>query len=402
MKRRTTLVAATVLIVVLIASLLTANFLLQKPSEVKVDFYVGVDVGYGDESDVYKVADAVQGYCNLIIIGSLAVTSDTPKLTRVCDYLYQRGFSFIVYVGYGPVVPEGPERQFFNSTVNQWGNKFLGAYIFDEPGGKQLDYLPGSGQHQDKLVPQAENFTDAAAKYIEAVFVPLFNFTGPSFYDAPELRVFTSDYALYWFDYLAGYNVVLGEFVANNSRQLTIALSRGAGHAQHMDWGTMITWKYREAPFLEEPEQLYDDMVLAYDNGAKYIVVFNSPENQTATSEIGTLTPQHLEAMRLFWNHAIENPRLSEVNAETAFVLPSDYGYGFRGPNDTIWGLTWPTSASATAVEAKIWSDTNTLISQYDQNIDFVYETYTNSFPVRLMYKQLIFWNGTVIGSLNG
>jgi hypothetical protein len=104
--------------------------------------------------------------------------------------------------------------------------------------------------------------------------------------------VFTSDYGLYWFDYLFGYNVVLGEFAGNQSRQLTVSLCRGAANVQHTEWGTMITWKYNQAPFLEEADQLYNDMVLAYENDAKYIVIFNSPDNQTATTELGTLTPQ--------------------------------------------------------------------------------------------------------------
>lgn len=66
----------------------------------KPDVFVGVDVAYGDEKAVYSVADAVAGYANLIIIGSTDVTANTTQLTRVCDYLYQKGFYFIVYVGF--------------------------------------------------------------------------------------------------------------------------------------------------------------------------------------------------------------------------------------------------------------------------------------------------------------
>jgi hypothetical protein len=372
----------------------------QKQTANEPDVFVGVDVGYGDENEVYKVADAIQGYANLIIIGSLKVTNDTAKLTRVCDYLYAKGFSFIVYVGFGPTRPEGPEREFFNTTTQKWGNKFLGAYIFDEPGGKQLDYTPGTKHYIDKPVKQADNYTDATQRYIGSIYDAMVNITGPQFYNAPNLRIFTSDYALYWFDYLAGYNIVLGEFVGNQSRQLAVALCRGASHAHNMDWGTMITWKYDRAPFLEEPDQLYEDMVLAYENDAKYIVVFNSPENQTATSDIGTLTPQHLAAMQRFWDYAIKNPRVGGDPAQSAFVLPSDYAFGFRRPDDPVWGLPWVITPSSAAIEAKIWSDANTLVEQYGSGIDIVYETYTGGFPIRLMYKELIFWNGTRIGHL--
>jgi hypothetical protein len=192
---------------------------------------------------------------------------------------------------------------------------------------------------------------------------------------------------------LFGYNVVLGEFVGNQSRQLAVALCRGAASAQHMEWGTMITWKYQQAPFLEEPEQLYSDMVLAYENDAKYIVVFNSPENQTATSDIGTLTPQHLDAMKQFWDYASTHPRPEKSPAEIAYVLPSDWGFGFRRPEDNIWGI-WPADSLAPV----IWNQANSLINQYGDKIDIVYETLSGDVPVRLMYNQLIYWNGTVIG----
>ena len=32
------------------------------------------------------------------------------------------------------------------------------------------------------------------------------------------------------------------------------------------------------------------------------------------------------------------------VSNRTAYVLPDDYGYGFRGPQDKIWGL-WPSDS---------------------------------------------------------
>ena len=43
--------------------------------------------------------------------------------------------------------------------------------------------------------------------------------------------------------------------------------------------------------------------------------------------------------MKKFWNYMNTNHHMKGYQADTAYVLPKDYGYGFRGPNDTIWGL---------------------------------------------------------------
>jgi hypothetical protein len=168
-----------------------------------------------------------------------------------------------------------------------------------------------------------------------------------------------------------------------------------------MKWGAIITWKYTQAPFLEDPAELYYDMVTAYGNGADYIVVFDSPDNQSATTDLGILTsgPQsHLDAMRRFWTYAAANPRLQEDPATIAYVVPSDYGFGFRGPDDTVWGLF-----SADALSAQIWNDiglnnTNSLIAQYGQKLDIVHPTLIDGLQVRPLYDKLIYWNGTVVG----
>lgn len=376
--RKSIILLSTVLFILgLLIALLGVNLLIKNgASHEKV--YVGVDVGYDDENAVYKLVDAVKGYVNLIILGSLNVTTDTAKLTRVCDYLYQNGLHFIVFMAYGPVVPQGPDKQFIQTAQEKWGDKFLGAYVFDEVG-KQIDL-----SHEP--APEAENYSDAAQKFVINVDDALTNVT--NYYETP-MRLFTSDYALYWYDYLIGYDVVFGEFVGNQSQQLAIALCRGAAETQNKDWGTMITWKYQQPPFLEDPEQLYTDMVLAYQNGAKYIVVFNSPANFTATTEYGTLTTQHLDTLKRFWNYM--NTHTAEAgSARTAYVLPRDYGYGFRGTDDKIWGLFGPDTLSPV-----VWNQAKSLITTYGTGLDIVYETQIGNLSIALSYDKLIFWNGT-------
>jgi hypothetical protein len=201
-------------------------------------------------------------------------------------------------------------------------------------------------------------------------------------------RVFTADYALYWFDYRAGYDAVLAEFGWNFSRALHVGLCRGAARAQNRDWGAIVTWTYYDEPYIESADELYDDLVLAYDAGAKYAVVFDYPK----VGRYGILTEEHFDALKKFWDYIHTNPgRHGSVGGEVAYVLPKDYGYGFRGPDDTIWGLWGPDQLSK-----KIWDDVNNLVGRYDTRLDIVYDDPEFSSAVVDRYDELFFWNETV------
>ena len=118
-------------------------------------------------------------------------------------------------------------------------------------------------------------------------------------------------------------------------RQLNVALCRGAATVQNKDWGVMIAWTYTQPPYIESGQELYQDLISAYDSGAKYILLFDSNKDYTH----GILKAEHLEALKQFWQYAQSNPRKSYLIGErVACVLPKDYGYGFRGPNAKIWG----------------------------------------------------------------
>lgn len=279
--------------------------------------------------------------------------------------------------------PRGPDSQFFNLAAEKYGDKWLGGYFFDEVGGKQIDKA-------EQAVDYAKNNGDAAIKFVSLVGYPLSETT--AYYSPCHITRFTSDYALYWYDYVAGYDVVFTEFVGNHSRQIAMALCRGAANTLNKTWGTIITWKYGQPPFLEDANELYNDMVLAYQNGAKYIVVFDSPDNFSTFTEYGILTSEQLDAMKNFWDYTKANVQPAEFRAKTAYVLPRDYGYGFRSPTDTIWGL-WESDV----LSLKIWNDTNSLLAQYGPNLDIIYETVIDNEPTLFPYDRLIFWNGTII-----
>jgi hypothetical protein len=361
--------------------------------------FVGVDVAYGDENVVYTVAEAISGYANLIIIGSTEVTANTTQLTNVCNYLYQKGFYFIVYVGFSNYTgsffpPSGPDSSFFQNASSRWGAKFLGAYIFDEAGGKQLD-LPLS--NPDRPVPKASDYTDAAAHYIINVQSYLYLYKDV-FYSSPQMKLYTSDYGLYWFDYISSYDVVFSEIFGNQNDQIAISLCRGAANSQGKDWGTILTFSpsienSSHTPAYNNVTQFYNSMLLAWQNDAKYIVVFDAPgANHPPTTPYGILTNDHLNAMKNFWKYISQHSEPTKDPAQIAYVLPSDYGFGYRSPNDTIWGI-WP----ADALSQKIWTDTNNLIENYGMKLDIVYENKTGNIPLKLPYQVEIFWNGSQI-----
>jgi hypothetical protein len=177
---------------------------------------------------------------------------------------------------------------------------------------------------------------------------------------------FTSDYALYWFDYKSGYNTVFAEFVGNESRERHIGLCRGAAETLGKDWGVMVTWKYNQMPYLESGDELYNDLSLAYSSGAKYGIVFTYP-NITA---YGTLTDGHFLALQRFWNTLKTNPSsFGRAESKAAYVLPADYGFGFRSANDTIWG-----QFPADDLSAKIYSDILTLTAKYGAGLNILYD----------------------------
>src|SRR5208283_4511951 len=105
-----------------------------------------------------------------------------------------------------------------------------------------------------------------------------------SFFRSVNSSLFTSDYGLYWFDDELGYNTVLAQFGWNNSRPLQVSLVRGAAEAQNKSWGAIITWTYDQAPYLETPSQMYNDMVLAYNSGASYVAIYDSSKNYVNTT----------------------------------------------------------------------------------------------------------------------
>ena len=342
--------------------------------------FVGVDVAYGNMAEIKRLVDEISNYTNLFVIGCTGISYNITQLYETSQYVYEKGFSFIVYSDMPPLKEWFVCCHFDCDDI--YGEKFLGLYAFDEGGGRQLDLkIP-----RPFRVYEADNYTDAENQFVNNVTKSL-NWFRQGFNSSMNFPLFTSDYAFYWFDYKGGYDVVFAEFGWNYSRELNLALCRGAATIQNKDWGVMITWTYNEPPYIESGEELYDDMILAYENGAKYIVIFDTNKDYTH----GILKEEHLDALKQFWQYTQNNPRTDTVtNERVAYVLPKGYAYGFRGPNDKIWGL-W----EANDFSFELCTTLGSLLEQYETKLDIIYDDGLNSSNTKA-YSKLIFWNGTI------
>lgn len=404
--------------VILIALVTATIFLIWNQATPTVvanpDVYVGIDAAY-DNDTLTSLIDQVSAYTNLFIVGCTSITENQTKLDNTCQYLYDHGLSFIIYqdapisvynsinsytnrtrplnstnapfpqrtgnyseqrppVNFTKPYGMSPVSNWTQTAKDRWGSKFLGIYYIDEVAGRQLDLASGWVEVQN-----ASGYVDAANQFNRTVSASV-QWLRDGYSDGQTLNLFSSDYALYQFDYNAGYDVILAQLGWNYSRQLNIALCRGAATAANKDWGVIITWEYTQAPYLESGSRLYDDMVLAYNNGAKYITIFDSNKEYTQS----VLTADQLNAVKEFWKYVKEHPRSqSSGGNRVAFVLPEAYGYGFRGPGDSIWGL-WPSDAYSTNLSVAVGEK----LLQYGESLDIVYnQTRLSSAG----YRQLIY-----------
>jgi hypothetical protein len=370
-------VALTLLTVLVLSVIATSIFVYnQNHQDTEKKIFFGVTYGQNTVDEAKILIDKVKNYTNLFIIDSYPITSNntTPQvLNEICDYCAKANLHFIVYFF---SFLAGPWQQEWLDTAEQkWGDKFLGVYLRDEPGGRQIESA--------ETVENASSYSDAATKFVQRISTTF----SVDFLNNKGVPIFTSDFALYYFDYLSGYNIVFAELGSNNSRTREIALCRGAANMLNKDWGTIITWTYNQPPYITSGEEIYQDMITSYNAGADYIIVFNYPV-YPANNQYGILTDEHFSAMKKFWDYTSSNPRGREV-AEVAYILPEDYGWGMRYPDDKIWGI-W----NADEKSPIIWENINKLETIYGLKLDIIY--YSPLFNPEEKYGQVYFWNDTV------
>jgi hypothetical protein len=426
-KAKNYVISALLIAVIVVSTLLVQTFYLNGTREkADPDAYVGIAFAGNTANQAKMLIDKTDSYTNLFILatGRSDLSRNKTAVYQICDYAVSKGLSLIIDLGINDFLNvssntwlwQQPLSETKQNWTQRWGEKFLGIYYNDEVGGLQLDgnwthwFL---SPHHRYTSTVANNTMSLAIKELDDIYVKMFNVMGnnstPENYDLEakyyadileadpglqELKnqsipVLMSEYGLYWWDYKAGYNVLLTELGWGDNEAEQIALVKGAARLQNKEWGAMITWKTYQAPYLDTGDEIYNQMLTAYEAGAKYVAVFDYPFNDTQ-NPYGVLTDDHFLALRHFWNDITQKqlPDLSQPQA--ALVLPSNYGWGMRNPNDKIWGF-WGTDDKS----QQIATVAGQLLSEYGAVLDIVYEDV--AYPVSsVAYQHVYYWNQTL------
>ena len=251
---------------------------------------------------------------------------------------------------------------------------------------ENITKYPSPIQPYEQILEQnpIRNYDDAAKAFVN-INKDLLDSIDKKQLNRESILVFTADYGLYWWDYQSGYDVILAELAWNNTVAQEIGLVRGAANFYGKSWGTCITWKYTQPPYLTDGEEMFEQMKLSYEAGAEYVLIFNYSEDPANPD---TLHEEHYLALERFWKDIVQNPDITQGNikAEAVLILPKNYGWGMRNPQDTIWGL-WPTDNKS----EEIWNQLQNKIDQYGLKIDITFEK-PNYFAIG-KYPNTYYWN---------
>lgn len=343
------------------------------------DLFIGVTAD-GNVTATKTLIDRVKGITNLLIINNPDVIRNETSLNEVCHYAYEAGQSFFVFMAHPTYWQYNYDPlEWISESKEIYGDNFLGIYLYDEPGGNQLDLGDFRMFDFDNDMPL--NYRDAAYTYVYFLNINIRDFIKTD-------KLVTSDYGLFWFDYEAGYDAVFCEFGSNRIKELNIPLCRGAAEMHNKTWGVMVTWKYDNPPYVESADELFDDMVTAYQAGAKYIAVFNHPE----IGQYGLLIEEHFDAIEQFKDYVIDNPQNKSSNVQRIdYVLPENYGWGLRNPNDKMWGV-W----EADEISQEIWHDLDGFIEKYGYDFDVLIDSHYTEFFAYQHYVTLYSWDGNI------
>jgi hypothetical protein len=408
---RVHLLSLILIIIILTATVSLLVSFTQNNSTLKAPVYIGVAFCGNTTTQAFSLIDRVKSYTNVFVLdcGLNPISDNLTAAREICDYAVNSNLYLILNLGTWRPQDWSGKIQFLNESKHMYGNKFLSCYYDDEPAGTEVDYnWTGTFRENASYLFRPSNWSlnsiYASLQQSSLTGIKPDNYTleanwfnyllkqnrGTTSLNQYNITYLTSEYALYWFDYVGGYATLLAQLGTNSSVDQQIALVRGAATLQNKTWGTIITWKYSQAPYLDTSSNIYNQMLDSYNAGAKYIVIFNYATGTQIDQYGGAMTDAHFQALKNFWNQVVTKSSPNSIHAEAALVLPKDYGWGMRNLNDRIWGFWGPDDKSPI-----IWNNLNKLLRQYGLRLDIVYDDPT--FPIAQgNYTKLYYWNQTI------
>ena len=145
-------------------------------------------------------------------------------------------------------------------------------------------------------------------------------------------------------------------------------------------------------PYLENGTAMLQDMLTAYQAGAKYIVVFNYPTypeaNPVRNPDAGSirrhgriLESNTLQPKKHVWNRKCTS---GSCSAKRLWL-----GHE-KSATDLIWGI-W----NSDGLSPIIWNSMNQLLKTYGSRLDIIYNDTEFNFTEK--YSKIYYWNGTEI-----
>lgn len=439
--KKTLLVLAVTILTTAVTVVLLVQISPSVNSKKEREIYVGVTYCGNSVEEGKQLIDRVKGYTNLFVLQSGDLQRDLGSINELGDYAVASGMYFLPYFGtyirqtfstwletakekwgdhlLGIYYSDEPAGKMLDDNVN-FGRTNAGDIIsktrygdivVQKPDNTVVHYEIGGNIH----VYQPENIS-AGRSAIYLTFFPNGTITTDNqnqysvssltyqsliavrpFKDINEAaekfldrdrenieylhnstKVFTSDYVLPWFDYSAGYDVVLAQIGWNLTFSQQIAIVRGAANLQRKDWGIVITWKYDTAPYLDNGTEIFSQMKSAYECGAKCIILFNYYDGTAFAHD--TMRNEHFQALASFWRDVVDNSSVAQgsIKADSVLVLPRNYGWGMRWENDRIWGIF-----NANETTQRLWSLKQSVLVDNDLKIDIVYENSDFSYTTK-------------------
>ena len=93
-----------------------------------------------------------QDYSNYFLINSYDLSNNETALNEICDYAAEADLHFTVY--FFSLYNSTWKIEWVEAASHRWGEKFLGVYLRDEPGGRQIDLMRQSLSRQTLATPQ--------------------------------------------------------------------------------------------------------------------------------------------------------------------------------------------------------------------------------------------------------